>query len=202
MKRIGIAIAGASCSGKTTLANALASELDATQIRIDDYYRPLDHLSYEERCEVNFDDPCAIDSDLLIRQIQSLLSGLVVEIPQYDFTRHTRFAETKVIEPTDFVIVEGLFALNYPNLAEMCDVRVFVDAPESACLERRLIRDTTERGRTEEEVLARFTGHVWPMYMKHVLPVRCRATVCVSGVHHLGQSLDQLLKELRNYTRA
>jgi len=200
--RIGIAVAGASCSGKTTLANALASELDATLLRIDDYYRPLDHLTYEPTVRGELRPPLGDRFLPVGSQVRLLIHGIAVEAPSYDFTRHTRFAGCRVVTPSQAIIIDGLFALAYPDLAELCDVRVFVDAPHNVCMERRLVRDTTERGRTHEEVVHRFSSHVWPMYERHVQPSASRSTVRVSGVQELGRSLRQVLDEVRILARA
>jgi uridine kinase len=194
--RIAISVAGASCSGKTTLANALASELDAVVLRIDDYYRPLDHLTYEQRCLVNFDEPAAIDGELLTQHAGDLVRGRSIQAPRYDFTCHSRFPETTSVEPGPVLIVEGLFGLSFPGLSYLCDVRVFVDAPREVCLDRRIERDVAERGRTREEVVCRFDGDVWPMYLQHVLPCAEQATVRVSGCEHLGASLAQVLDRI------
>lgn len=196
VSRIGIAIAGASCSGKTTLANAVASELGATLLRIDDYYHPLSHLTYEQRCETNFDEPAAIDHELLVEHTRQMLNGQAVQAPAYDFTCHNRRPTPHWIEAGPVVIVEGLFALAYPELQSLCDLKVFVEAPQAVCLERRMQRDICERGRDKEEVLHRFHDHVWPMYLRHVLPTKADATVTVSGVQHLGQSLREILQHV------
>lgn len=168
-------------SGKTTLAEAVALKLGAGLLRTDDYYRPFDALTYEERCEVNFDHPDAVDGAYLARQLRALLMGEAVEAPHYDFTRHTRAPGTRRVEPSEVMVIEGIFALSYEEVAELCDVRAFVDADDTTCLQRRIARDVVERGRTPGEVVSRFEGHVAPMFHRHVLPSRTRANVVVSG---------------------
>lgn len=168
-------------SGKTTLAETVAHELGAGLLRTDDYYRPLDGLTYEERCEVNFDHPDSVDGERMAGQLRQLLRGETIEVPEYDFTRHTWGRRIQKIGPTDVVVVEGIFALAYPEIVALCDVRVFVDADESICLQRRIERDVAERGRTPGEVVSRFEGHVAPMFRRHVLPGRAHANVIVSG---------------------
>jgi uridine kinase len=192
----GIAIAGGSCSGKTTLALLASDSLDSTLVRIDDYYRPLDHLTFDERCHVNFDHPDAIDHPLLCDHIEALLNGHPVESPSYDFTRHTRFAQGHRVQPARVLIVEGLFALCYPRLVDLLSVRVFVHAPEEVCLERRIARDVAERGRTPEEVSERFASHVSPMFRKHILPSSRHATLTVSGIRPIEEGLDKLLERI------
>jgi len=185
VRRIAIAIAGASCSGKTTLAESISRTLGATLIRVDDYYRPLDDICYADRCRINFDHPDTIDHERLTADVRALLDGQAVEAPVYDFTRHTRFEYTERVEPNSVIIVEGLFALCYPALVELCDVRIFVEAPHEVCLERRIVRDVASRGRTEEEVTERYHQDVLPMYEQHIGPSGAFATVRVSGVNRL-----------------
>ncbi len=168
-------------SGKTTLAEGVARALGAGLLRTDDYYRPLDDLSYEERCEFNFDHPDSVDDALLARQLRLLLAGESVDVPEYDFTRHTRGLGSRRVGATEFVVVEGIFALAYAEVANLCDVRAFVDADDSVCLQRRIERDVMERGRTPGEVVSRFEGHVAPMFRRHVLPSRAWANVVVCG---------------------
>jgi len=198
--RIGIAVAGGSCSGKTTLAERLALELGATLLRVDDYYYPLDDISYERRCDINFDEPNSIDHALLVEQVRALLEGRMVDAPRYDFTRHTRFSETQPMEAPEVLVVEGLFTLCYQELVDLCSVRIFVDAPEDVCLQRRIDRDTRERGRTPGEVISRFHGHVAPMYRQHIEPTRALATIVVSGQDGINCSLARVLESLQAHS--
>lgn len=189
-------MAGASCSGKTTLAESLGSYLGATVLRQDDYYHPLDHLTYDQRCELNVDHPDAIDHALLGRHLDALRRGEAIDAPHYDFTRHTRFAEPQRIEPGSITIVEGIFVLYYPEVVALADLLVFVDAPGEVCLRRRLQRDVAERGRTSEEVIGRFNGDVWPMYLQYTEPSRRNATLEVSGVEPLEAGLEAVLTRM------
>ncbi len=181
MYRTTIGIAGGSASGKTTLADALAARLEAVIIRTDDYYRPLDHLPFEERCRVNFDDPEAIDHELLQQHIELLRAGRAIDAPRYDFTKHTRSPRRHKVLPRKTVMIEGIFSLCYSPIREICDVSIFVDTGEEECLRRRLDRDVRERGRDEREVMARFRNQVTPMFYRYVQPIRDLADVVVSG---------------------
>lgn len=196
MRRYAIAVAGMSGSGKSTLAEAVAMRLGASLLRTDDYYRPLDHLLYDERCEVNFDHPDAVDGALLASDLRRLLAGETVEVAAYDFTRHTRSHDYRRVEATDVVVVEGIFALAFDAVASLCDVRAFVETSDSVCLGRRIERDVTERGRTPGEVVSRFEGHVAPMFRRHVLPSRARANVRVCGESHPEIGLGAVLAAL------
>jgi uridine kinase len=200
MNRTVMTIAGGTGSGKSTLTDALALHLDAAVLRIDDYYRPLDHLTFEERERVNFDAPEAIDHDLLVRHLIALRRGEAIDKPVYDFSRHTRRVYGETIEAKDTILVEGIFALYWPELNEIADVRVFVDTPADLRFSRRLFRDVHERGRDEDEVTHRFLDHVGPMHRVYVEPTRRMASVCVSGNQDLRVSVGAVLDAMKPVT--
>jgi uridine kinase len=176
-----IGIAGGTGSGKTTITDALASRLGAAVIRIDDYYRPYDHLTFSERERINFDAPESIDHHLLLEHLSLLTSGQSIEIPKYDFSRHTRAVYGEVVTPKPVVIVEGLFALHWPEINEMYQTSIFVETPLEIRFERRLKRDIEERGRDEDDVTFRFHSHVNPMHEIYVQPTSLKADLVVYG---------------------
>jgi uridine kinase len=191
-----IAIAGGTGSGKSTLADHLAHRLDAAVIRVDDYYRPLNHLTFEEREQVNFDAPDAIDHVLLTEQLSQLQRGQAIEKPIYDFSRHTRAVFGEVVEPKSTIIVEGLFALYWRDLNDLCDARIFVETPRDIRFERRLKRDIEERGRDEAEVTFRFNSHVNPMHDLYIQPTSSKADLIVHGNDRLENEINRAMNHL------
>lgn len=195
-----IAIAGPSCAGKTETAKAVAKLLDAHIVSLDSYYRNLDHLTIEERCRFNFDEPAALDHDFLFAQLRSLAAGNVIEVPVYDFTRHTRAKETHRITPAPFLIIEGLFALYWKDVRDLCRTTVYVDAPDDLCLKRRKHRDICERGRTVDSVLKQYDETVRPMAAKYVWPTKALAGLVVSGTDTLDHCAAQVLDDIASKT--
>lgn len=193
-----IAIAGGTGSGKSTLADALAAATRGVVIRIDDYYRPLNHLTFGERELVNFDAPDAIDHVLMTEHLSMLLDGQTIEKPVYDFTKHTRAVFGEEISPCSTIIVEGLFALYWAELNQLCGTKVFVETPYELRFMRRLQRDIDERGRDEDEVTTRFRSHVNPMHERFVQPTSANADVVVHGDRPLQDSLEQVLTLVAN----
>jgi uridine kinase len=196
-----IGIAGPSGAGKTTLARAVASRLEAVILSLDSYYRELGELPLEERAKVNFDEPAALDRDLLVRQLTDLARGQALQVPIYDFGRHTRAPECTILEPAPFVVVEGLFALYWPEVRALLGTRVFVTAEDPVCYGRRLERDVRERGRTEESVFSQYTQTVRPMAERHILPTRAYADVVVSGCAPLERTCSAVLEHVSRTLR-
>jgi uridine kinase len=198
-----IAVAGPSCSGKSELSKALRRRLGAPILGLDSYYRELGHLPLEERARMNFDEPAALDEELLIAQVRALAEGKAIDRPVYDFTRHTRSGGHERIEPAEFVIVEGLLALHWPELRALYNLKVYIDAGDEVCFRRRLKRDVRERGRTPESVRAQYAATVRPMAERYILPTRAWADVVVSGVEPLERSTATVLaKAQREFAEA
>lgn len=179
-----IGIGGPSGSGKSALAVRLVERLlpaSAVIVPLDAYYRDLSSMRLEDRAKQNFDAPEALDWVFLEQQLDMLASGLAIERPEYDFSTHTRRSVTRSVQPTEYVLVEGLLALYAEAVRRMLDLRVYVEAPEEVCLKRRIERDLRERGRTRESVLQQYRKTVAPMAERYVYPTRAFADVVVGG---------------------
>jgi len=192
-----IGIAGPSCSGKSEVSRRVAEVLGASILSLDSYYRDLSHLSLEERAAVNFDAPESMDSALLIRQVRDLALGIAVRKPIYDFSRHTPSSEIELIEPTEFVVVEGLFALHWKDVRDLMHTRVFISADHEACFDRRLFRDVRERGRTVESVEKQYRETVRPMCDKYIMPTLRYAHLVLNGVAPLERSVRFVTSQVR-----
>lgn len=192
-----IGIAGPSGAGKSYLARALADRLRAPVLVLDHYYRDLSHLPLEERARTNFDDPAALEDDLLVVQVERLSQGQPVEIPTYDFSGHIRTGNTHLFRPAEFVIVEGLFTLHWPELRRLLGTAVYVDLADDVCLQRRQRRDVRERGRTPESVVEQFRSTVAPMAARYVRPTQAYAHVVVFGAAPISEEVERVLKHVR-----
>jgi uridine kinase len=192
-----IGIAGGSGSGKTTLAVRLAAVLGATTlVAVDAYYRDLAELDPALREDRNFDVPEALDHELMLGQLAELARGRTVELPGYRFETHTRTAAGRTVRPGRYVLLEGLFALYWPALRDLLDLKIFVDAPHDLCLARRVERDTAERGRTPESVRLQYARTVRPMYERYVLPTRAYADLVLDGTRPVREMVDRVLEGL------
>ena len=153
-----IGIAGGTGSGKTTVVNNIIRSLPQGEVAVlpqDAYYRDSSHIPPQERSKINFDEPAAIEWDLLERQLAALRRGETIQMPTYSYLTCTRQPETVTIEPRDVVLVEGILILTQPSLRDALDVKVFVDADADDRLIRVISRDCIERGRTPQMVIDR-----------------------------------------------
>ena len=196
-----IGIAGPSGAGKSFLARHVADKVHAPVLSLDHYYRDLSHLPLDERARSNFDDPAALEHELLIDQVGDLHAGRTIAVPTYDFSVHTRARETQLFQPATFVIIEGLFTLYWLELRRLLGTTVYVDMTDDVCLQRRIERDVQERGRTPESVIAQFRSTVAPMAEQYVRPTLRHADVLVSGSMPIEVGVAQVLHHVRQQAR-
>lgn len=198
-----IGIGGPSGAGKTTLARHLASLLPGSThiLALDSYYRDLSCLPPDERPARNFDAPAALDHKLLACQLRELAQGRGVDRPVYSFASHTRAPQSERVNPADQVIAEGLFALYWEEIRGLLHARIYVEAPDQACLERRLARDVVERGRDPESARAQYAHSVRPMAALYVLPSRRFADWVVDGQAPVEESTSLVLAGLQSRPR-
>ncbi len=177
-----VGVAGGSGAGKSTVVREIVRRLaprEVTRIHHDAYYRDYGHLPPEERAAINFDHPDALETALLVAHLGELLDGRSVELPTYDFTSHTRTAETITARPTEVMIVDGILVLAHRELREMMDVKLYVDADADIRFIRRLDRDISERGRTVASVVSQYTRTVRPMHLEFVEPSKRYADIII-----------------------
>ena len=180
-KSLVIGIAGGSGSGKTTLLKNIIQTFGPaiTVISHDNYYKRHDEMTYEERCQLNYDEPAALETDLMVRQLEDLRSGQEILCPVYDFTVHNRSDETILIKPEKVIIVEGILIFENKELRDLMDIKVFVDTDADIRICRRIKRDVNKRGRSLESVITQYQQTVKPMHEKYVEPSKKYADIVV-----------------------
>lgn len=196
-----IGIAGGSGSGKTTLMKNLIARFPeaTTVISHDNYYKRHDELTYEERCELNYDEPAAFDTDLMVSQLDDLRQGRAIDCPVYDFTVHNRSDAITRIVPSRVIIVEGILIFENPQLRQLMDIRIFVDADADIRLCRRIKRDVNKRGRSLESVLLQYQNTVKPMHELYVEPSKKYADIVVPEGGKNQVALDMIADRVRHH---
>ncbi|MFP3013598.1 MAG: uridine kinase [Arsenophonus sp. NC-QC1-MAG3] len=181
-----VGISGASASGKSLIAKTLYNELRSQVgdhnigvITEDCYYRDQYDIPMEERVKVNYDHPNSMDHDLLFHHLQLLKTGKGINLPQYDYTQHTRKRVTFFFQPKKVIIIEGILLLTDKRLRKNMDFSIYVDTPLDICLVRRIKRDVNERERTLDSVIEQYTKTVRPMFLQFIEPSKQYADIIV-----------------------
>ncbi|MFK7970761.1 MAG: uridine kinase [Bacteroidia bacterium] len=194
-----LGICGGSASGKTFLSRQLLARLPKdklTFISLDNYYKPKSQQVHDEEGLVNYDHPESLFLNELERDLALLIQGESVEREEYTFNDPTKPFKMLVFKPAPIILIEGLFVLYDKSLRSRMDLKVFVQADEHVRLERRLRRDTTERGQSMNQVLTDYRKYVAPMYAQHVEPQRHFCDLIVPNNQHMYKALDILVNHL------
>ena len=203
-KPVIISIAGGSGSGKTTVAKKIMNRFKGQNIiliNLDDYYKKHDELTLEEREKINYDHPNSIDFDLFYYQLNSLVNGIGVDKPIYDFAVHNRSEEIEHIDPANIILIEGILVLQDERIRCLSDIKIYIDTDPDIRFIRRLKRDINERGRSLESVINQYVATVRPMHEAFVERTKKYADIIIPNDknHNVAVSLieskiDEILK--------
>ena len=198
-----IGVAGGSGSGKTTISSAIVDQIGRDQVAFiehDAYYRDYGSLPLEERAKVNFDHPDSLETELLIEHLRALIDGQPIEKPVYDFTTHSRLAQTVTVEPKPTIVVDGILVFTEKELRRLMDLKIYVDTDSDLRILRRLQRDIEERQRTVDSVITQYLSTVRPMHLQFVEPSKRYADIIIPEGYNR-RAVATVMAMVREYLR-
>jgi uridine kinase len=195
-----IGIAGGSGSGKTFFLNRFLDHFSPDEVCLlsqDDYYIPVAHkMTPEENKLYNFDLPRTIDYEQFEHDVSKLLNREVIYKKEYTFNNPNIVPKLLEIKPAPIIIVEGLFILHFKGIADLFDMKIFVDADEDVALQRRLKRDLLERGYSHDDVIYKWINHVVPAYKECLLPYKGGCHKLVVNNTHTADGIQAITDEI------
>lgn len=160
---------------------------------MDNYYKPIHFQHTDQNGEVNFDLPTALFEDQLIADLHALSQGKSIEVKEYHFNAPPDKHVLITINPSDLIIVEGLFSLHYEEVRSQLDLSIFIDVNLEVQLDRRLYRDQETRGYTREAILYQWKHHVIPCYENYLLPYQKDADFLFRNDSHADEDFIKLV---------
>jgi uridine kinase len=194
-----IGIAGGSASGKTSFLKDLKDKMPKGSVCIisqDNYYKPIEEQQTDENGEVNFDLPESIDRNHFYDDLKKLRQGDTIKIKEYTFNNKDKEPGHLLVKPAPVIVMEGLFIFHYEEIKKALDLRIYIDAHESVKLERRIKRDSQERGYPEKTVRYQWDNHVMPSYKKFLRPYRDDCHIIITNNSHYTKGLEVLTNHL------
>jgi uridine kinase len=196
-----VGITGGSASGKTRFLNLLLSEFSPDQITLisqDNYYKPLAEQELDHNGEVNWDLPQSIDSRRFATDIHKLLNGQTLSFQEYTFNNTKNpVSRTVTLKPTKILVIEGIFAFHFQEIAKLMQLKIFVDAKAKIMYERRLARDVAERGMEPHEVAYQWDAQVMPAYKKFIKPYRKNSDLVIPNNTDCAKGLEVVVSYLK-----
>lgn len=199
-----IGIAGGSGSGKTFFLNCFLNHFNPAEVCLvsqDDYYHPIKEMTAEENKLYNFDLPSTIDNEHFLSDIKKLLAGGTIYKKEYTFNNPTATPKILEIKPAPIIIVEGLFILHFHEIADLLDLKIFIDTEEEIALQRRVKRDLIERGYSEDDVLYKWINHVVPAYKQFLLPYKKTCNKVITNNTQVAEDIIKISEEISTELR-
>jgi uridine kinase len=196
-----VGVAGGTGSGKTTVAKRIAEAVPSHLCGVlahDHYYLDRPDLTYEARCQLNFDHPESLETSLLVEHVKALRCGETIEAPTYDFKEHRRSSVVRKIAPTPIVVVEGILLFTEPELRSEMDLKIFVDTDADIRILRRIRRDMEQRGRSFESIREQYKNTVRPMHLQFVEPSKRWADIIIPEGGKNTVALDLVVSKVRS----
>lgn len=204
-----ILLAGPSSSGKTTTSKKLSMYLQSFGITpkvlaMDDYFLDKKDTPRDENGNYDFESLKAMDLKLFDKQIEQLLEGKEVIIPEYNFiTGEKEFHKSLQLGRNDILFIEGIHAMDteiLSNISRNKKYKIYISALTELNLDdhnristtdnrllRRIIRDNRTRGKKVEETL-----EIWASVRegeeKYIFPFQDEADFTVNSalIYELG----------------
>ncbi|MEN9302540.1 MAG: hypothetical protein RL264_969 [Bacteroidota bacterium] len=195
-----VGICGGSGSGKTTLLKRLSEafeNLNPTVFSMDNYYLPIEKQQKDVNGVVNFDLPTALNEARLSEDLIQLLNGEPIEVKEYFFNAPPDKHVLITLNPSDLVVVEGLFLFHYKEVLSRLDFSVFVDVDHGIQLDRRIYRDQETRGYKRSDILYQWDNHVLPCYEQFIEPYKPLADFVFRNDQHADHDFLVLKERLR-----
>lgn len=196
-----IGITGGSASGKTLFLTRLLEQFDSEDICLlsqDNYYRPKENQTKDDNGIENFDLPGAIDDVAFATDIKKLSSGEIVTREEYTFNNLNKKTNLLYFYPKKILVVEGIFVFHFPDVAQLLDLKIFIDALDEIKLKRRIKRDNEERGYNLQDVMYRWKYHVKPTYEKFIRPHKRSCDIVIPNNHHFEKGLQVIVSYLKS----
>ena len=199
-----VGICGGSGAGKTTLLRRLSESfgtITPSVFSMDNYYHPIEMQALDQNGKVNFDLPGALDQVKLEADLHQLVAGNPIEVKEYFFNSPPNKNVLLTIQPSEVIIVEGLFLFHYKNVFDTLDFSVFVDVDHQTQLDRRIYRDQETRGYKRSEIIYQWDHHVLPCYQNYIEPYKDQAHFIFRNDHRADEDFGHLFISLSSLTK-
>lgn len=196
-----IGITGGSASGKTLFLQSLMAQFKENDICLlsqDNYYRPKNEQTKDHNGIENFDLPGAIDDEAFAKDVENLRNGKMVTRLEYTFNNSDKIPATLTFEPRKILVVEGIFVFHFPEVANLLDLKVFIDAQDKIKLKRRIKRDNEERGYDLQDVMYRWKYHVKPTFEEYIRPHKRTCDIVIPNNNHFEKGLEVVISYLKS----
>ena len=181
-----IGICGGSLSGKSFLmeeiSKIIGSEFEVCKISLVNYYKNLSSEDYKKKENFNYDNPEALDYNLLYENLVHLLNKRPIKLPKYDIKECIRHDNQIDVKNCDVIIIEGIFSFFNEKIRNLIDLKIFIDVDKDIQLSKIIYRDIFDKNRELKDVIKKYHKYIKPSYNKYILPTMKYADIILQKV--------------------
>lgn len=178
-------ICGGTSAGKSQILKMIIKSLNSkkntnkvTFLSEENFFKSQEEHTGQGK-DIDYDHPDNVDWETFNLGLDTLLLRKKFEIPLYDMKNEDRKKETKLVEPTDLIIIEGRLIFYHDKLRNKCNLKIFLDTDEDVRLSRRIYKDVVIRKKKVEDVIDRYLKYVKPDFERYVFPSKKYADIII-----------------------
>lgn len=163
-----VGITGVTCSGKSTLARSIISEINAKKVQFpdyitigsvelikqDDYFHPktsAEHVWIPEFNYINREILTALNMSKMCADVKGIIGA---------YQPYTKTGEKCIL---NILVIEGFLIFNCEEVGDMCQIKIDVQLSYDECCKRRL-----KRTYNPPNPAGYFEKIIWPFYQQHL----------------------------------
>lgn len=196
-----IGVGGRSAAGKSEITIEIEKRFGGRVpiISQDWYYKSLEDKSLGP--SHNWDVPDSFNKELILQSLRRWKAGESVWTPRHDYANYEQLENQEKINSAPVMIFEGILAFEDPEIAELLDLKIYVECDEDVALGRRINRDVTDRGYDIRLICERYFSHVKPAFERYILPMKKRADIIIPNNGSTGVSNTKSIDIIVTYIR-
>lgn len=209
-KHILIGISGESASGKTTICNTIVQRTKSLNMPVeimsaDNYFNDISELikqhgSFDKLLESGYDvdSPNNFNMPQLYEDLLALSQGTDVKIPEYLVNGTGVVVPNSIPKKAEKIIVVEGMATMYGKVADLFDVKLYVDIDPDIQKRWFLYRAQTSRNQNEENALKQL-AYVREASKKYILPKKDNSDIIINGASSL-EYFSQIIEYIYTVT--
>lgn len=182
-----IIVGGGMRLGLSRMVESLMEKFDTIAVGyccVEDYLKSMDNSEEDKIFDFNEFGLNLIERENLIEDVEMLLGGFSVHTPVYNFGNIKREG-FRIAGPCDILILEGMFAFNFPEITKHAKLKVFVDSYET------IIRNIPEFW----QIIDQDVNSVERLYSEYLLPYEDTADIVLEDSSVMEKNVEKILQE-------
>lgn len=193
-----VGIAGATCSGKTTIEHGVQRELGdlVTVLPFDDMCYKLTEL--EDPNIEDWEQPYLYRWDDYYQYLCTLKKGQSVIAVMNSWENYKEGISVQELVPRPVVLSVGYLALHDERVRDLFDIKLFVEVPDETIVQRRYERDNQWATESGYDAMGYIIEKILPAHHTFVVPQKGYVDEVIDGLQEKPVILNRVLEIIQS----